>query len=306
MSKRDLMGTALAWVSGLGGLGICGLILGFLVVKGGPALSWDFVSQDPRPSLQEALSGGILTPIIGTALLTLLGVALAFPWSFGSAVYLAEYAREGRLLNLVRTGIEVLAGVPTVVFGLFALALFSHPSLALFSSMVEGVEGGRAFGRSFLVCAAAMAVMVLPYAIKCMEEALRAVPPGYREAAYALGLTKWRTIRKVVVPAAMPGIITGVILAVGRIAGDTAIVWLCLGGSMTLTGPEPWWHPQNWLETLRSTGSTLTSYIYYSSPAGEGNSPTKAFGAGLVLMAMVLVLNFIVDYLGRLARAREE
>lgn len=305
MGRRDLIGKGFAWFCGLGSVGIFGLILGFLVVRGWTTLNLQFLTTDPQPSLVEELTGGILTPIVGTALLTSLGTALAFPWAFGSAVYLAEYARQGWLTQIVRTGIEVLAGLPTVVFGLFALALFSHSSLAFFSSMVEGVEGGRAFGRSFLVCAVAMAIMVLPYAVNAMEEAFRAVPQGFKEAAYALGLTKWRTIRKVVIPAAMPGIITGVILTIGRIAGDTAIVWLCLGGSMTLTGPQPWWHPQNWLETLRNTGSTLTTYIYYSSPAGEGNSPTKAFGAGLVLMFMVLALNLIVDYTGRLARARE-
>jgi phosphate transport system permease protein len=132
------------------------------------------------------------------------------------------------------------------------------------------------------------------------------VPQTYKEAAYSVGISKWRTIYKIVLPAATAGIITGIILGVGRIAGDTAIVWLCLGGSMSMTGPQPWWDPQNWLATMQNTGSTLTTYIYYSSPAGEGNSPNKAFGAGLVLIVIILALNSLVDYLGKLTRIKEE
>ncbi|MCL6636256.1 MAG: phosphate ABC transporter permease PstA, partial [Peptococcaceae bacterium] len=282
MAKRNLAGHVACWFSGVFTLLICLAILVFLVIKGANVIDWQFLIEDPKPSLDEGLSGGVFSPIIGTLLLTTLGIIFALPWAMATALYLAEYAGDNHWVKLLRTGIDVLAGVPTIVFAIFGLAIFSHPKLAFLSTSVEGVENAKAFGRSFLVAAITMAMMVLPYVTKSMEEAIRAVPATYKEAAYALGVSRWRTIRRVVLPAAAAGIVTGAVLGVGRIAGDTAIVWLCLGGSMTLTGPQPWWAPQNWLDTLQNTGSTLTSFIYYSSPAGEGNAPNKAFGAGLV------------------------
>lgn len=304
--KRHFAGYAACWVSGVLTLLVCLAIIIFLVLKGAHVLNWQFLTEDPRPSLNEALTGGIFTPLIGTILLTTMGICFALPWALATAIYLAEYAEDTQWVRTLRTGIDVLAGVPTIVFAIFGLAIFTHPGLSFFSTMVEGVENAKAFGRSFLVAAFTMAMMVLPFVAKSIEEAIRAVPVTYKEAAFALGISKWRTIRMVILPAAAAGIITGVVLGIGRIAGDTAIVWLCLGGSMTLTGPQPWWEPQNWLATLQNTGSTLTTYIFYSSPAGEGNSPNKAFGAGLVLIVIILALNAIVDYLGRFTRLKEE
>ena len=303
--NRNLTGHAACWFSGVLTLTICLSIIVFLIIKGANVISWQFLTENPQPSLQEALSGGILIPIIGTILLVGLGTLFAFPWALATAIYLSEYGGDNQWVNSLRAGIDVLAGVPTIVFAIFGLAIFTHPGLSFFSTMVEGVANAKAFGRSFLVSAFTMAMMVLPFVTKSMEEAIRAVPQTYKEAAYAIGISKWRTIYKVVLPAATAGIITGIILGVGRIAGDTAIVWLCLGGSMSMTGPQPWWIPQNWLDTMQNTGSTLTSYVYYSSPAGEGNSPNKAFGAGLVLIIIILALNSLVDYLGKFTRVKE-
>lgn len=303
--KRNLSGHAACWFSGVLILAICLSIIIFLAIKGSGVISWQFLTENPQPSLEEALSGGIFIPIIGTILLVLLGTIFAFPWALATAIYLSEYGGDNQWINSLRAGIDVLAGVPTIVFAIFGLAIFTHPELSFFSTMVEGVENAKAFGRSFLASSFTMAMMVLPFVTKSMEEAIRAVPQTYKEAAYSIGVSKWRTIYKVVLPAATAGIITGVILGVGRIAGDTAIVWLCLGGSMSMTGPQPWWEPQNWLDTMQNTGSTLTSYVYYSSPAGEGNSPNKAFGAGLVLIIIILALNSLVDYLGRFTRVKE-
>lgn len=304
-THRNLTGHAACWFSGVLTLAACLAIIVFLVIKGSGAISWQFLTEAPQPSLEEALSGGILIPIIGTILLITLGTLFAFPWALATAIYLSEYSGDNRWVGLLRGGIDVLAGVPTIVFAIFGLAIFTHPELSFFSTMVEGVENAKAFGRSFLASSITMAMMVLPFVTKSMEEAIRAVPHSYKEAAYSIGVSKWRTILKVVLPSATAGIITGVILGVGRIAGDTAIVWLCLGGSMSMTGPQPWWSPQNWLDTMQNTGSTLTSYIYYSSPAGEGNSPNKAFGAGLVLIVIILALNSLVDYLGKFTRVKE-
>ncbi|MEW6541923.1 MAG: phosphate ABC transporter permease PstA [Bacillota bacterium] len=306
MARHNPAGHLWSWFSGVFALSICLGIVLFLVVKGVHVLDVPFLTTDPQPSLVEALTGGILAPILGTIFLTALGTLFALPWALATAIYLAEYAKEGRLAGTLQTGIDVLSGVPTIVFAVFGLAVFTHPKLSVFSTMVEGVTDAKAFGRSFLVASLTMAMMILPFVTKSIEEALRSVPRSYREAAFALGLSKWRTVRKVILPAAAAGIVTGVVLGVGRIAGDTAIVWLCLGGSMTLTGPQPWWEPQHWTATLQNTGSTLTSYIYYSSPAGEGNAADKAFGAALVLVVIILALNAVVDYLGRFSRFKED
>jgi phosphate transport system permease protein len=303
---RNWLARTALWCSGILTILACVGIMLFLIIKGVHALNWEFLITDPKPSMDEALSGGILTPLIGTLLLTTLGILFALPWAGATAIYLAEYAGQNRLVDALRTGIDVLAGVPTIVFAIFGLAIFTMPEMAFLSTKVEGIENAQAFGRSFLVSAMVMAMMVLPFVIKSIEEAIRMVPPAYREASFALGAGKWSTISKVLLPASRAGIITGVVLGIGRIAGDTAIVWLCLGGSMTMGGQQPWWQPQNWLSTLQHTGSTLTSYIYFSSPAGEGNSPTKAFGAGLVLMAIILLLNAIVSYIGRWSEIKED
>ena len=132
-----------------------------------------------------------------------------------------------------------------------------------------------------------------------MEEALKAVPASYIDASLALGATKWRTIYKVAMGAARQGIVTGVILGMGRIVGDTAIVWLTLGGSIRMTGNQPWFMLENWGSTLKNSGSTLTTYIYYTSPAGEGNRFDVAFGASIVLIVIIILLNLIASAMGK-------
>lgn len=189
---------------------------------------------------------------------------------------------------------------------MFGLALFSAPWLAFLSSKADGVEITAAFGRSFFVAAVVMAVHIMPFVIKVMEESIRSVPKSYREGAHALGMTKWRTIRKVVLPAAAPGLVTATILGMGLIAGDTAIVWLTLGGTIVMTGADQWWLPWNWIAALRGTGSTLTTFVYFSSPAGDGNAPEKAYGAAFLLMMIVLALNGLVALFGRNRTAGQE
>jgi phosphate transport system permease protein len=132
-----------------------------------------------------------------------------------------------------------------------------------------------------------------------MEESLKSVPASYIDASRALGATKWKTIYKVVLRAARDGLITGVILGMGRIVGDTAIVWLTLGGSIRMTGNQPWFLPENWISTLQNSGCTLTSYIYYTSPAGEGNQFDVAFGASLILIALIILLNITASAIGK-------
>lgn len=286
------VGTALCWLAALIVTAVCVFIIGYLAYQGWHAISWTFLTTDPDASITENVAGGILTPMAGTAILVLGSILLAMPVAVGAAIYLAEYMDERWLITrIIRIGLETLASVPSVVFGMFGLAVFTMGRFAFLSG--GGAEGsGKAFGRSFFVAAIVMAVHILPFVIKVAEESVRNVSASLRQGAYALGMTKWRTIRKVVLPASRSGIATAVVLGMGLAAGDTAIVWLTLGGSMTMA-MDHWWTVSNWLPVLRGAGSTLTTYAYFNSPAGDGNSPTAAFGAALVLMFIVLVFNLI-------------
>jgi phosphate transport system permease protein len=176
--------------------------------------------------------------------------------------------------------------------------VFTIPALAFFSS-AGADNASAAFGRSFFVASIIMGIHVLPFVVKSAEEAIRAVPTSYRLGAAALGMTKWRLIRKVVLPAAAPGITTGMILGIGLVAGDTAIVTLTLGASMTM-GADQWWQIGNLLPVLQGTGSTLTTFIYYNSPTGEGNSPQLAFGAALLLIGVVVAMNLVATRIAKL------
>ena len=297
------IGTALCWVASLAVVGVCVAMIGYLAWQGWHSVDWKFLSTDPVASLTENSAGGVRTPMVGTAILVGFSILLAFPLAIGAAVYLAEYMDERWLLTrVIRVGLETLASVPSVVFGMFGLSLFTLSQFAFLSA--KGAEGASAaFGRSFIVASIVMAVHILPFVIKVAEEAIRSVPASMRQGALALGLTKWRTIRKVVLPAASSGIATAVVLGMGLAAGDTAIVWLTLGGTMTMA-VDQWWRIGNWLPVLKGSGSTLTTYIYFNSPAGDGNSPGAAFGAALVLIVIVLALNLSANLIFGRARAK--
>lgn len=292
------IGYAYSWLSIAMVTAVCLFIVLNVLYLGIDVISLDFLVKEPNPSAMNTDAGGILTPMIGTALLTLIGIAIALPLSLSTVVYLCFYSKKGIFNSLVTTAIDILAGVPTIVVALFAVAIFTQPWLGFLSTSIEGVEGGRAYGRSFLVAGITMAVMILPFMTKSIEQSLKTVPPSYLEGSLSLGASKWRTISKIALHSARPGIVTGVILGMGRIIGDTAIVWLALGGTLRMTGIQPWWQPQNWLSTLRNTGSTLTSYIFYTSPAGEGNSYEVAFGASFVLIVIILILNAATALIG--------
>ena len=288
----------IAWLCAITVTAVCVGIIVYLFQQGSQTVNMHFLTHDPNPSMTEAQTGGVRVPIAGTVILIVLSLMVAVPLALASATYLAEYMDESRpLTKAVRVGLEVLASVPSVVFGMFGIALFSKPSLTFMSS--AGADASRAaFGRSFLVAGVVMGVHVLPFIVKVMEEAIRSVPKAYRDASAALGLPRWRSIRKVVLPAAMPGLSTAVILGMGLVAGDTAIVWLTLGGTVDM-GADAWWQPQNWNAVLHGTGATLTTFTYYTSPVGEGTAPEMAFGAALVLMAIVLTLNIASTVIAR-------
>ena len=474
----DISGRVYSYISMIMIICVFAFILVVTFRYGWGVLSPKFLITEPNPSAINTEAGGILTPIIGTFILTIIGIVIAFPFALATAIYLCFYTKKGFFKTLVKSAVDILAGVPTIVIALFSLVVFTLPQMGFLSSTVdtrrntlsgtelifiysenfnidetdendeilerveleeftggywneygewietdefyddfvgnvaldvpqydnieiigewekiriafddnldinmnakqyaeticnffnqaledknipkdkisvEAIDGKviikvgnnaeplifyastnetveqvlgimpdeiinagetreyiidaakitdgtvRSYGRSFLVCGITMAVMILPFVIKSMEEALKSVPASYIDGALALGATKWRTIYKIVLRAARDGLITGVILGMGRIIGDTAIVWLTLGGSIRMTGNQPWYAIENLMSTLRNSGSTLTTYIYYTSPAGEGNQFDVAFGAALVLIAIIILLNIIAVVIGK-------
>lgn len=187
---------------------LVGFIIFDIIAKGLPSISWEFLTEFPR---QSGAEGGILPAILGTVYLVFLAIGVALPLGVGSAIYLTEYARNGWFTEFIRMAIITLAGVPSIVFGLFGLALFV---------LIMG------FGTSILAGGLTLACMILPTIIVASEEALQAVPQSLREGSLALGATRWQTIYKNVLPYAIPGILTGTILSIGRAAGETAPILL--------------------------------------------------------------------------------
>jgi phosphate transport system permease protein len=282
---------AACWAAGLLLCAICAAIVIYMLVRGLQYLTPKLLFSHPEPSLNQSQAGGFLDPIIGTFVLTTFGTAIALPIGVGIAVWLVEYGRPQGLVRAVESGIEVVAGTPSIVLAIFGLLVFTQSAFGFLSFTAQG---NAVFGRSFFTAGAMMSLIALPLVVGATREALLAIPGHVREASYALGKTKAATIRRVLLPGARSGIATGATLGMGRIAGDTAIVAILLGNSLQLS-------PQGGvpiLRTLRGTGSTLTSYVYNNSPAGEGQAPQKAYAAAFVLLVIVVILNFGVDLLG--------
>jgi phosphate transport system permease protein len=281
-----------AWTAGIMLCAIAGAIVLYMGVRGIQFLRPDLIFSRPQTSANQAGSGGFLDPLLGTIVLTVIGIALALPLAISSAVWVAEYGRPSWLARVVESSIEVVAGTPDIVIAIFGLALFQLSLLAPFSFTAEG---GGVFGRSFIAAGSMMSLLALPSVYAATRDGLQAVPGHQREAAFALGKTRITTIRRVLIPSVRSNIATGVTLGVSRIIGSTAIVLILLGGTMRIEtqGSIPG------LNLLRGTGSSLTYYIYENSPAGEGQAPQKAYAAAFVLLIFVLVLNLIVDRIGR-------
>jgi len=253
------------------------IIVYFLVKNGWRAISWDFLTQPPLESMTK---GGILPCIMGTIYLSLGAILIALPIGVSSAIYLNEYARPGRVLRIIRLGINNLAGVPSVVFGLFGLAFF-----VVYLKM----------GVSILAGALTLGAMSLPVIIGAAEEALRAVPDTYREASLGLGATKWQTIYRVVLPAALPGVLTGAILGLSRVAGETAPIMFTAAVFFTPSLPS----------SIFDEVMALPYHIYVLATAGTEIEATRhlQYGTALVLIVLVLGLNLIaIFYRARLQK----
>lgn len=289
---RDRLALVFAWAAGLGLCVLAGAIVIYMGYRGVEYLRPKLLVERPAVSTSQNGSGGFLDPLLGTFLLTAIGILLAVPLAVGSALWIAEYGRPSWLARIVESSIEVVAGTPDIVIALFGLAIFQVYLLAPFSYTAEG---GGVYGKSFIAAGAMMSLIALPPMFAATRDGLQAVPAHMREASYALGKTKIATIRRVLLPSVRTNIATGVTLGVSRIIGDTAIVVLVLGETLR-TEPQG---SVPVLGLLRGTGASLTSYIYDNSPAGEGAAPEKAYAAAFVLLIFVLILNLIVDRIGR-------
>jgi phosphate transport system permease protein len=292
----DRLGVAAAWFAGLMLCVIAGSIVIYMLVRGFQDVSLSKLTETPvLTSTTDVTStgGGYKDPIIGTLLLTGLGTAIGFPIGVGTAVWLSEYGRPAWLARAVESGVEIVAGTPTIVLAIFGLLIFGG---APFGFLSFTAEGGEVFGRSFFIAGIMMSLIALPLIVGATREALQSIPTHVREASYSLGKDKISTIRRVLLPASRKGVATGVTLGMGRIAGDTAIVIILLGGGFLANEPQG---DTPVLSTLQGTGSTLTSYVYQNSPVGEGNSEQQAYAAAFILLVVVILMNFIVDLLSR-------
>jgi phosphate transport system permease protein len=292
---RDRVGYYAAWTAGLALIVIAASIMGYMAYRGAQYFDLGLLTESPNEELDQSKSGGFKDPLLGTVIVIVLATLMAAPLGVVIAVWLTEYGRPAGLARAVESGIEIVAGTPSIVLAIFGLILFQQQIMEPFSFEAEGAA---VFGRSFIACSAMMSLIALPLVVGAVREALNAIPGHVREASYALGKTKAATIRRVLLPAARPGIGTGTALGMGRVAGDTAIVIILLGATLQLqSGSEGVFGP------LRGIGSTLTSYVYVNSPAGEGLSPEKAYFAAFVLLVIVVLLNFAV---AKLVRGRGE
>ncbi len=251
----------------------------FLLWNGLPALSWEFLTEPPRQSMT---AGGIFPCIVGTILLSLGALAISFPLGVASAVYLHEYAGHSRFARYIRLGVNNLAGVPSIVFGLFGMSFF-----VIFCG----------FGICLLSGILTLAVLTLPVIIGTAEEALRQVPGTYREASLALGATQSQTIARVILPAALPGMLTGAILGLARAAGETAAVMFTAVVFFSPKGPD----------SLLSPVMALPYHMYVLATSGTDIDKTLPlqYGTGLVLLLLVLGMNLAAIILrDRLQRSR--
>jgi len=250
------------------------VIVGYILINGLTHINWEFLSQEPRRLGKE---GGIFSVIIGTLYITAVAMAISMPVGIAAAIYFNEYAKEGRIVSLIRFFTEILAGIPSIIFGLFGFAFF-----VVFLGM----------GWSVLSGGLTLSMMVLPTLVRATEESLKTVPMSYREGSLSLGASKWQTIIKVVLPCCKSGILTGLILGIGRAVGETAAVMLTVGGSLKL--------PTSVFDSTRS----MAVHLYML--ASEGLSKEKTYATAALLILMVLLINTAANFIsGSLGKEKE-
>ena len=240
-------------------LAVLFLIIAFVLVKGLPVVTWGFLFSNPE---DMGRSGGIFPTLVGSVALPLLAIVFALPLGVGTAIYLTEYTIEGRVTRIIRFGADCLAGIPSIIFGLFGFIFFVTILGMGWSLMSGGLT---------------LALMILPTIIRTTEEAIKAVPYAYREVSFSLGATRWRTVWRVVLPNALPGIVTGVMLGIGRCIGETAAVIFTAGSALRL--------PASVFDSVR------TMSVHFYILAREGISSENAYGTAAVLILSVLAVN---------------
>lgn len=250
-------------------------ILGYVFARGIKEVNWTFLT-----SVTSALKGttGIAGNILNTIYMVVLTLLIAAPIGIGSAIYLNEYAKPGKIIKIIQFTTENLSGIPSIIFGLFGMVFFGT-TLGL--------------GYSLLTGSLTLAIMVLPLITRNTQEALKTVPDSYRSGALGMGATKWYMIRTILLPSALPGIVTGLILAIGRIVGESAALLFTAGSGFLLPRTA-----QGYLTKILESGGTLTIQLYLSMSKGQYD---VAFGIATVLLVIVLVINFLTKVLaGRL------
>jgi len=240
-------------------------IIVFILRKGIPVLDLSFLTRNP---VDMGRGGGIFSTIVGTLVLTFVAVLIAAPFGVGTAIFLTEYTWENRVTRIIRFGADCLAGIPSIIFGLFGFILFV---------MKLG------FGWSILSGGLTLAFMILPTIIRTSEEAIKSVPASYRQVSFSLGSTRWQMVTRVVLPAALPGIVTGIILSIGRSIGETAAVIFTAGSALHLP------------TSIFSSSRTMAVHFYIL--AREGISTSNAYGTAAILVISVLIINLLTYYL---------
>ncbi|MBG0787942.1 MAG: phosphate ABC transporter permease PstA [Anaerolineaceae bacterium] len=275
------IGYVVVWLCGLIAVAAVFWIIGYVLMQGLPIINLEFLTT--RPAGGVSGEGGMSTTIVTTLYLVVLTIVIATPLGVGAAVYLVEYAgdasRESKiiafLVKAARTGVEILAGVPSIIFGLFGFAMFVSYMKLGFSLLSASLSG---------------AALVLPTIIRTSEEALLTVPRSYREGSLSLGATKWYTIFNVVLPSALPGIVTGIVLSVGRIIAETAVFWVTLGGSYNLP------------KSVMNSGRSMALHVYML--ASETRAFDKAMATASILIITIIVLNLAINIVSRRLTAR--
>ena len=253
------------WAAAILTIALLGLIIGVILLRGLPSLSWQFLTGTPENLGRD---GGILPTILGTVALGFVALLIATPLGVGSAIYLTEYTYESRLTRAIRFGTESLAGVPSIIFGLFGFIFF-----------VTYLQ----MGWSILAGGLTLALMVLPTIIRTSEEAILTVPRAYRDVSYSLGATRWEMVTTVVLPSALPGIVTGVILSFGRAVSETAAVIFTAGTALNLP--------------ISPFSPVRTMAVHFYILAVEGISLEKAYATGAVLIITILLINIAANVL---------
>lgn len=269
-SKRKLWNQgakALIWGSAILTCVLLAFLIGYIFYRGVPYLSWELLTSQ---SSYVKKTIGILPNLMNTLYIILVAMVIVLPLGTGAAIYLTEYATNKKLVKLIEFASEALTGIPSIIFGLAGLVLFSE---------MFGLKQGILAGGLTLV------MMVLPVIIRTTQESLKTVPNAYREGSLAMGASKWHMVRTVVLPNAVDGIVTGCILSIGRIVGESAALLFTAGFGLVLN---------DFFTALESSSATLTVALYvYASERGETN---VAFAIAVILMALTLILNFSANY----------